>query len=96
MTDDILFLFLLLPVFSYTFLGKISIWMSHKTAEDFRRADVREREREREQNRTEQNKTEQKERERERERGRGRERARALTRSFPDTLSLIARVAGAL
>ena len=34
--------------------------------------------------------------ERERERGRGRERARALTRSFPDTLSLIARVAGAL
>jgi UPF0716 family protein affecting phage T7 exclusion len=65
MTDDILFLFLLLPVFSYTFLGKISIWMSHKTAEDFRRADVREREREREQNRTEQNKTEQKERERE-------------------------------
>ena len=39
---------------------------------------------------------EQKERERERERGRGRERARALTRSFSDTLSLIARVAGAL
>jgi len=46
---------------SYDFWGKFprerEEWMSHKTAEDFRRADARERERT-EQNRTEQNRTE--------------------------------------
>ena len=46
---------------SYDFWGKFprerEEWMSHKTAEDSRRADARERER------TEQNRTEQKERE---------------------------------
>jgi len=62
MTDDILFLFLV-TVFGENFTERErGMEMSHKTAEDFRRADARERERT-EQNRTEQNRTEQKERE---------------------------------
>ncbi len=56
---DILFL-LLVTFFGENFTERErGMEMSHKTAEDFRRADARERERETtEQNRTEQNRTE--------------------------------------